>query len=442
MPKATFHFPRGFLWGTATSSHQVEGNNTNNNWWVWEHEPGHILNGDKSGLACDWWGGRWREDFDRAQEGGQNAHRFSIEWSRVQPLPDKWDEDALDHYREMARGLRERNMTSLITLHHFTDPLWLADSGGWESESIVQLFASYATRVVEALQEYNNLWVTINEPNLVAIFGYLLGAWPPGKKSFITLAPVIENILRAHAAAYHAIHQVQKTARVGMAHHYRSALPAKAWFPLDQFARSIQVDFLNEIFPLSLQQGCLRWPLRWKKLLEIKGTQDFLGLNYYTQELVAFNLFKPNYLFTNRYFRPGADLSENQWIANEPDGLYEALSWARKFNLPIIITENGVEDSQGKLGPRYMIQHIHKVWRAVNFNWPVRGYFWWTLVDNFEWERGWSQRYGLWELNVETQTRRKRAAADLYAAICRENGISSEMAEQYAPEIFQNLFPG
>ncbi len=442
MPKATFHFFRGFLWGTATSSHQVEGNNTNNTWWAWEQEPAHILKGDKSGLACDWWGGRWREDFDRAQESGQNAHRLSIEWSRVQPVPDKWDEDALDHYREMVRGLRERGMTSMVTLHHFTDPLWLAESGGWESEDIAQRFASYATRVAEALKEYNNLWVTINEPNLVAIFGYFLGIWPPGKRNFAAFRVVVENILRAHAAAYHAIHQVQKTARVGMAHHYRSALPAHTWFPLDYLARAIQVDFLNDIFPLSLHTGRLHWPFFRKKMPEIKGTQDFLGINYYTRELVAFNILKPGYLFTNRYFRPGAELSENKWIANEPDGLFEALSWGRKFNLPIIITENGVEDSQGQLGPRYMIQHIHKVWRAVNFNWPVKGYFWWSLVDNFEWERGWTQRYGLWELDLETQARRKRPAADVFAEICLENGITSDMVERFAPEIYEKLFPG
>ena len=135
MAQATFHFPRGFLWGTATAAHQVEGNNTNNNWWAWEQQAGHILQGHKSGLACDWWGGRWREDLDRAAEGGQNAHRLSIEWSRVQPAPNRWDEDALDRYRQMLRGLRESGHDAMVTLHHFTDPLWLEEQGGWENET-------------------------------------------------------------------------------------------------------------------------------------------------------------------------------------------------------------------------------------------------------------------------------------------------------------------
>src|SRR3972149_12341340 len=182
MAHATFHFPRNFIWGTATSSHQVEGNNTNNNWWAWEQEPGRIIQGHKSGPACDWWGGRWREDFDRAAETGQNAHRFSIEWSRIQPTPDRWEEEALEKYRAMLRGLKERGITALVTLHHFTDPLWLADpstsSGrgkGWETEAIVPLFERFVRKTVDALKEYVNLWVTINEPNVYALSGYANG---------------------------------------------------------------------------------------------------------------------------------------------------------------------------------------------------------------------------------------------------------------------------
>lgn len=124
MVQATYHFPDGFLWGAATAAHQVEGGNDNNNWARWEAESGRILNGDRSGAACDWWRGRWKEDLDRAAETGQNAHRLSIEWSRVQPAPDRWDEDALDHYREIIRGMHARGLTPMVTLHHFTDPLW------------------------------------------------------------------------------------------------------------------------------------------------------------------------------------------------------------------------------------------------------------------------------------------------------------------------------
>jgi beta-glucosidase len=441
MPQATFHFPRGFLWGTATASHQVEGNNTNNNWWAWEQEPGRILQGHKSGVACDWWGGRWREDFDRAAEGGQNAHRLSIEWSRIQPAPDRWDEDALDRYREIMRGLHERGMIPMVTLHHFTDPLWLTEMGGWENDLVVEYFEKYTRKVVEGLKEYASLWVTINEPNVYAVSGYILGDFPGGKQDFRAALRVLENMLRSHAAAYRVIHTLQPAARVGVAINYRSFQPAKSWFPPDSLAAWLQSSTFNDLFPRGLRDGVMGLPVLRKRIPEAKGTQDFIGINYYTKDRVSFNLLKYQQLFGRRFYPPNADLSDTGFIANEPTGMFEALKWGLQFNVPIFVTENGVEDSDDHLRPRYLAQHLHQVWRGVNFNWPVRGYFQWTLVDNFEWERGWTQRFGLWELDLETYSRRKRRSADLYAEICRENGLSSEMVGKYAPEIFDVMFP-
>ena len=441
MAEATFYFPRGFLWGTATSSHQVEGNNTNNNWWDWESQPGRIINDQKSALACDWWSGRWREDFDRAAEAGQNSHRYSIEWSRVQPTPDKWDESALDRYREMARGLVERGMTPMVALHHFSDPLWITESGGWESEDTPNHFNKYAAKVVEALQEYVSLWITINEPNVLAVSGYLLGDFPPGSNSLMATRRVVVNLTRAHAAAYHTIHDIQRTARVGLALNYRSFVPARSWSPLDRLAASNHSDLFNKIFPDALSKGVLRFPILYKKVPAAKNTQDFLGINYYTRETVAFNLLHAQEMFGRRYFPPGSELSPNSFIANRPEGLFEAIRWGLKYGIPIIITENGVEDAGDDLRPRYLIQHIHQVWRAANFNYPVKGYFHWSLVDNFEWERGWTQRFGLWELDLESKARTRRPSSDLYAEICHENGISSAMVARYAPQLLESMFP-
>ncbi|MEJ2706602.1 MAG: glycoside hydrolase family 1 protein [Anaerolineales bacterium] len=442
MAQATFHFPRGFLWGTATAAHQVEGNNTNNDWWAWEQQPGHIVQGQKSGLADDWWGGRWREDFDRAAEGGQNAHRLSVEWSRIQPTPQHWDESALDHYREIVRGLLDRNMTPMVTLHHFTSPLWMTEMGGWENEAIVDYFVPFVRKVVEALKEYCNLWVTINEPNVLATAAYALGEFPPGRQDLRATFNVMGNMVKAHAQAYHAIHEEQPTARVGMAVNYHGFEPARSWLPLDRWVAGIQSNLFNNFFPEAASSGVLRFPLWRRRMPEAKGTQDFLGLNYYTRDYVAFDLRKAGQLFGRRFYLPGADLSDTGFIANAPQGMFEAIKWGLNYDLPIIITENGVEDADDDLRPRYLVQHLHQVWRAVNFNFPVKGYFHWTLVDNFEWERGWTQRFGLWELDVETQARRKRASAELYAGICQENGISSELVAKYAPEIFDSMFPG
>ncbi len=441
MASASFHFPAGFLWGSATAAHQVEGSNTNNNWYAWEEEPGRIIHGQRSGLACDWWGGRWKEDMDRAAEGGQNAHRLSIEWSRIQPTPEHWDEDALEHYRQMVRGMVERGLTPMVTLHHFTDPLWLMEQGGWENPNTPELFAKFTAKAVEALKEYVSLWVTINEPNCYFYFGYVDGAFPPGKKNIGAANKVLCNLVRGHAAAYRAIHEIQREARVGFALNYRSFKPAKPWFPLDRAQAALRHNMWNNSFTNALVDGKVRYLGKTTRIPAAAKTQDYLGVNYYSRDLVEFNLLKPGDFFARSFYPPEAELSTTGFLANVPNGMFEALKWARGYDLPIIITENGVEDTDDRLRPRYLIEHLHQTWRAANFNWPVKGYFYWSQVDNFEWERGWTQRFGLWGLDVATQARIRRPSVDLYAEICRENGISAEMVQRYAPQIYDKLFP-
>lgn len=440
MPQARFAFPKGFLWGCATAAHQVEGGNTNNNWYAWENEPGRILHGHQSGKACDWWGGRWREDFDRAAETGQNAHRLSIEWSRVQPAPDRWDENAIDAYREMIRGLIQRKLTPMITLHHFTDPLWLTEQGGWESDQAPELFAAYVRKMVEALKDLASLWVTINEPNVYTYGGYLNGGFPPGKNDMNLAFQVLFNLLKGHSLAYKIIHDLQPSALVGIAPNYRSFYPARAWLPLDAAAANLLHASYNDAFPRATRTGRLKFGFKSAELSAALGTMDFVGINYYTRDLVQFAL-KPAQMFNERFFPPDAALSETGFIANVPNGFREGLRWAEKFGLPIYITENGVEDSKDLLRPRYLVEHIHQVWRIANLNVPIKGYFQWSLVDNFEWERGWTQRFGLWGLDVETQKRIRRPSVDLYEAICKQNAIQSDVVQRFAPQIFERLFP-
>ncbi len=438
MAQATYHFPRGFLWGTATSAHQVEGNNTNNNWWAWEQQPGHILQEHKSGLACDWWGGRWREDFDRAAETGQNAHRLSIEWSRIQPAPDRWDEEALDRYIEMLRGLQERGIMPFVTLHHFTDPLWLVEQGGWENEAVVQKFEAFVRKAVETLKDYVSYWFTINEPNVYAVEAFLFGHFPHERKGLRTMLNVMTNQVRAHAAAYHAIHSIQPTARVGIAQQYRSLVPASfIEKPLAGLAQHV----FNNLIPRALQDGIVRLPWGQVRVPQAKGTQDFLGVNYYTRNYVSLNPFHQKGQHLGLTFRPDAELSPSGSLANEPEGMFEALKWGLQFKVPLLVSENGIEDPDDRIRPTYLAQHIHQIWRAVDFNFPVKGYFHWSLVDNFEWERGWTQRFGLWELDPETQVRRKRPSADLYAEICHENALSADMMARYIPGLSSKLFP-
>ena len=438
--QATYHFPRGFLWGAATSAHQVEGGNTNNQWYAWE-QAGRTKAG--SGLACDWWSGRWREDFDRAAETGQKAQRLSVEWSRIQPTPDQWDEDAIERYRLMLRGLRQRGMSAMVTLHHFTHPLWLDERGAWESKEVVFHFERFVRKTVEALKEYCSLWCTINEPNVYAGLGYITGAMPPGGGGLQLAVRVQANMARAHAAAYRAIHEIQPQARVGYALHYRPTVSRRRWFPLDAVMRRYRHLAVNLAFPTAISTGVMRTPLGRIRMPEAKGTQDFFGLNYYSVDTVSFDALRPKELFTRTGYPGDADLSQSGMIANIPQGFYDAIRWVVRTypDLPILITENGIDSSEDAVRRRYMAQHLHQIWRAVNFNWQVKGYYHWTLVDNFEWERGWTQRFGLWALDTQSQKRTKRPSADLYAAICRSNSLSTEMVQQYCPEVFDKIFP-
>ncbi|HUV15709.1 MAG TPA: family 1 glycosylhydrolase [Pelolinea sp.] len=441
MPEATYFFPEGFLWGTATAAHQVEGDNTNNNWYAWENESGHIYQNQKSGLACDWWGGRWREDLENAARDGQNAHRFSIEWSRVQPAPDKWDDGALDFYRQMLKGMRELGLTPVVTLHHFSDPLWIYEMGGWENDRTPEFFEKFVRKIVAAFKDEVKLWVTLNEPNGLVVNAYIDGSFPPGKRDFKAAFIALKNLVRGHALAYHAIHDIQPNAMVGYALYYRGFFPKRDWFPPDYWVTKTLKRNVNDVFANAIRSGQVNFTFFKTFVKEAIGTQDYIGLQYYSSDLVSFNLLKPGEFFSKREYPKDAALSKMGFIADVPEGMAQGLRWAHQFKLPIYITENGVEDPDGSMRPTYLLRHLREVWRAANFNWQVKGYFHWSQVDNFEWERGWSQRFGLWGIDPESQVRTRRRSADLYAAICKENGISSKTVRRLAPEAFDILFP-
>jgi beta-glucosidase len=348
----------------------------------------------------------------------------------------------MERYREIIKGAIDRGLTPMVTLHHFTNPIWLVEQGGWLADEIVEWFERYTRFVVGKLADLVKLWITINEPNVYGYEGFLAGAFPPGDTSLGKLFQVTRNMVLAHAAAYHAIHEIQAEASVGVAHHYRGMKPAHPGNPLDRWVVRYRSRVFNDSFPRAVSTGDFNFLGRRETLPQAVNTQDFFGLNYYTLENVSFDLRKPTELFTRGFFPPDADLSPDGFIANEPAGMWNALRWAHAFGLPIFVTENGVEDADDQLRPRYLASHVREVWRAVNFNWYVRGYFFWSLVDNFEWERGWTQRFGLWELDVDTQERKRRSSADFYAEICKANGLSTEMVARFAPRAFGSVFPG
>jgi len=425
-------FPPNFRWGAATAAHQVEGLNTNNDWWAWEQQAGRIKRGHRSGLACDWWA-HAEADFDRAVEMGLNAMRLSVEWSRIEPRPGEFDPLALERYAAMLRGLRERGLEPMVTLHHFTNPLWLAERGGWENPETIPLFARFAGRVVEALGAYCDLWCTVNEINVYGYAGYSDGVFPPGKRNVSLAMRVIRHMLLGHAAAYRAIHAAQPQARVGLAHNMRVLDPANPRSPLDRLASWLPARTFNELLLIAVADGRWALPLGTGAVPELRHTLDWFGLNYYCRSHVAFDLRYTQTLLARKFSDDRYELLEGDYGEYYPVGIYRFLMRLKDLGMPLYVTENGCPDSSDDQRPRYLVEHLHQIWRAIQAGCPVQGYYHWTLVDNFEWAEGWALPFGLIALDPQTQARTLRRSGELYRDIAHAGAIDLEMVQKHVP---------
>jgi beta-glucosidase len=435
MARATMHFPPDFLWGTATSAHQVEGNNSNNDWWRFEQE-GHITGGQKSGLACNWWTDA-ESDLDLAAEIGTNAHRLSLEWSRIEPEPSVFDDDALARYREILQALHDRGMAPMVTLHHFANPLWLADKGDFECDLVLDYFQRFVTKVVSALGDLVPHWITINEPAVYVMMRYLLKRFPPPQTGgWSSAMRSLRSLLSCHAVAYHAIKAAYPEAKVGVAKNFLYFTPESPKNVMDRWLAGRVSSLFNDLWMECMASGRLRWPAGRGTIKHLAGSFDFVGLNYYTRVQLSFPPRIGRAIGT-----PEEGLSDDFWDPYAP-GMLAAIRWAMRHKKPIYITENGLPDAGDDRRRAYILEHLRQVWQAINFNLPIMGYYHWTLTDNFEWERGWTQRFGLIELEPESQERRWRPSAHLYQEICRSGTISSDMAARYAPELLETMFPG
>jgi beta-glucosidase len=440
-PEATFHFPSDFRWGVATAAHQIEGNNIHNDWWAWEQGEGRIKQGHRSELACDWWQNA-ELDFDHAAAMGLNALRLSIEWSRVEPRPGVFDDSTLERYNQMLQGLRARGIEPMITLHHFTSPGWLAEQGGWENLETIPLFARFVRRVIEALGQHCDLWCTINEPNTYSFMGYLLGVFPPGQSDFKAAMRVMRHLLAGHAAAYREIHALQPQARVGLAHNMRVFDPANPRSWLDRRAAQTADKAFNQSPLTALTQGRWTRPLGFGLAWQLRRTLDWIGLNYYTRDLVAFDRARRQALFTHQFSATDAELLDSGHAEFYARGMFRCLRRLAHLGLPIYVTENGIPDDGDDQRPRYLLTHLHQMWHAIQLCYPVMGYYHWTLVDGFEWDQGWTRRFGLIAFDPDTQVRTPRRSADLYAEIAQANAIMPQMIDAYAPELRTELLPG
>jgi beta-glucosidase len=452
-PDITYNFPPGFLWGTATSSHQVEGHNLNNDWWAFEqyaiqHNTGELHANQASGAACNWWEGDCAlADIELMAGLGANAHRISVEWSRIEPQQGQWDQAAIDQYREWLVAMLARGIKPMLTLFHFTVPLWMAEQGGWLNPHSIGHFKRFAQKMAAEFGDLVDQWCTVNEPNVYAMQGFVKGFSPPKKHSLRDYFTVLFNVMHAHAVAYEAIHEIQPHAQVGFAKHLVWWQPRLALSPLDQAAFEFLKHNFNSITLELLQTG--RWtppPFFGKRgyFPKFKHTLDWVGINYYHRYDVGVNLRSRdpyNFVFMGRH---GLEKGPEWWGELWPDGLYFHLQKLhQRYRLPIYITENGVPDPTDDHRPHFILDHLRRVWQAIRNGIDVRGYYHWSLIDNFEWLEAYNPAFffGLYAVDFETQARTARGSANLYREIAQSNSISSRMARQYAPESLDVLLP-
>lgn len=431
-------FPNGFLWGAASASHQNEGNNSNNDFWAWERIPGHIVDGSVSGAACDWWR-RAEEDFERAQSLNLKTIRLSVEWSRLEPEKGRWDDGAMNRYRQMLKDLQNRGITPMITLHHFSNPLWLADMGGWLNRETISLFARFVKKTVESLQDLCSLWATINEPNVYAAMAYALGKWPPGENNPVHSMIVMKRMVWAHAAAYREIKRIDPQAHVGLVQHMARFDPVNRGSLPNRLVAELRSKLINWRILEAVNHGCLKFPLGTGVFHPaLARTGDYIGLNYYGRHMIKFNPLALGGLCAEEAPGDPEIAWPEPWIDREidPYGLYKFIMETHKrFGKPIYITENGMADSTDKIRPGFILTHLSAVHKAVKDGADVRGFYYWTFVDNYEWVEGWTTRFGLIGLNPETQERTIRKSAQLYGEIAAANAITEEIVEKYAPEL-------
>ena len=429
-------FPDGFLWGTATSSHQVEGDNCYNQWWKFEQLPGAIWRGDRSGLACDWWRNA-EQDFDRMQALHLNAHRLSLEWSRIEPEPGRIDHRALDRYRAMLGGLRDRGIKPMVALHHFTNPRWFERAGGWEWAEAAPRFQAYVRAAVKALGDLCDFWLTMNEPIVYVMQGWVQGVWPPQKRNLAAARRVWRHLLLGHAAAYQIIHALQPHAQVGYAHAFHAFRGRSSRRPIHRYVAGVRDYFIDRLWLLCTVDGRLRPPLGLGEFHPtLAQSFDFVGINYYTSKIVQFSP-NPRLLFGADYHPPVAEYSDRgrngPYSLFYPYGLYGHCMELSALGKPLYITENGLPDANDYLRPRWLLAHLYQIHRAIRAGCDVRGYFYWTLVDNFEWHEGWGLRFGLFALDPQTQARAARPSAALYGAIAAANALTPAMVDAYDP---------
>lgn len=402
-------FPDGFYWGAATASYQVEGGIENTDW----AEAARAGRVPPCGQACDHYH-RYEADFDIAKELGHTAHRFSIEWARIEPVEGQFNHEAIEHYRGVLKALQARNIKPFVTIWHFTLPLWFSESGGFERNDAPDIFARYAAFLVSELGDLCDHFSTMNEPAVFASNGWLRGSWPPFKRFSLTdvvsitnsgrsyearaskgIKPallyfkVMRNLAKAHNLAYREIKKVSPTTEVSLVKH--TIVFDANWNPLNKIKAAVANYFWTTKFMNRTYKCC-----------------DSIGLNYYfyTQ-------------FGDKRIWKKTDMDWNF----APEKIYQALMMLNKYKRPLFVSEAGLADYDDSDRAEYIQKQVEATWQAIQDGADVRGHMYWSLLDNYEWALGFEKRFGLVEINYDTLERKIRPSAYVYKEICEQNAV-------------------
>jgi beta-glucosidase len=426
-----FNLPHDFLLGSATAAAQIEGGDKGNNWYAWS-VTGKIK--DKSSIlrANDHWN-RYPEDIKLLKCLNNKIYRMSIEWSRVEAVKGQFDAEAIKHYRDELIMLISNGIKPLVTLHHFTHPLWLSEEGEFETAKVVEYFERYVRYVVENIGDLVSDYITINEPNVYVSNGYIYGSWPPGKKSLRLAIKVYFNMSLCHIAAYKAIHETRKNkgfdktsgkTMVGFADHLRVFTPFNKLNPLDWIAKRVASYVFEDAIAKLMAKGHLNFPLSLFAPNKKGHYYEFIGINYYSRSAMHFIGFKDDVVL-------GVQTNDLGWEIYPKGISYLCKRYYKKYKAPIWITENGVCDNKDNFRARFIYDHLAEISKICEQGIPVERYYHWSLLDNFEWIEGESARFGLVHVDYETQQRTIKKSGYFYADLCKNNGVTREMIEKY-----------
>jgi beta-glucosidase len=447
-------FPENFLWGVATSSYQIEGawNEDGKSESIWDrfsHTPGKIEDGSNGDVACDHYH-RWPEDIALMKSLGIQSYRFSVSWTRILPSGRRQVNQAgLDFYSRLVDGLLEANIIPFITLYHWDLPQALQDEGGWPIRSTAKAFVEYADVVTRHLGDRVKYWITHNEPWCASLLSYQIGEHAPGRQDWPAALQAAHHLLLSHGWAVPVIHRNSREAEVGISLSLSPAEPASPsaadlqtcryfdgyfnrWFldplygrhyPADMMAEYVFQDHLSSAGPTFVQDGDLQ---------AIATQTDFLGVSYYTRNLLR-DESAPNNLPQTNFQAPQSEWTDIGWEVY-PEGLYNTLNRLHfEYRPPkIYITENGASyaDSPNRKGQindqrriAYLYSHLAAAHQAIENGVPLAGYFVWSLMDNFEWAKGYTQRFGLVWVDFDHQSRIPKDSAFWYKETIAQNGL-------------------